>query len=118
MNSMPLMASPLPCILLTLAYLYFVKVAGPKLMKNRAPFELRNLMIIYNLIMVIISTYLFVEMGRTIDWGRYYLKCQKLDLSNSVMAQRSRYLAYYFYLTKYLEFFDTVSLFLIIFDLI
>lgn len=63
LNDWPLMASPMPTITLTVAYLYFVKKLGPRLMKNRPAFDLRLLMIIYNFTMVILSTYMFVEVN-------------------------------------------------------
>lgn len=59
-NDWPLMGSPMPTITLTVAYLYFVKSLGPRLMKDRRPMDLRNSMIIYNFSMVAISVYMFV----------------------------------------------------------
>lgn len=58
MNGRPLIASPMPTITLTIAYLYFVKIAGPKWMKDRPAYSLRKFMIIYNFAMVAISTYM------------------------------------------------------------
>ena len=109
MNDRPLIASPIPCLTMTLAYLYFVKIAGPKWMKDKQAFGLRKLMIFYNFAMVILSGYMFIEMGKKLDWGLYCLKCQKVDRSLTPNAQRFLDLGYYFYLSKYLEFADTVS---------
>lgn len=109
MNPRPLISSPIPCITMTLAYLYFVKIGGPRWMKDRPPFGLRNIMIAYNFAMVIVSGYMFIEMGRLIDWGLYCLKCQTVDKSPTVRAQQFLDLGYLFYLSKYIEFADTVS---------
>nr|CAD7395076.1 unnamed protein product [Timema cristinae] len=57
----PLMSSPFPTLAICLSYVYLTKFAGPKLMENRKPFELRNVLIAYNLFQVIFSTWLFYE---------------------------------------------------------
>jgi hypothetical protein len=54
------MGSPMPTITLTVAYLYFVKSLGPRLMKDRPPMDLRTAMILYNFTMVAVSVYMFV----------------------------------------------------------
>lgn len=59
------MSSPMPTVTLTVAYLYFVKYLGPRLMKNRPAMELRVPMLAYNFAMVVCSTYMFVEVRRT-----------------------------------------------------
>ena len=48
-------------------------------------------------------------MGRVLDWGRYCLKCQKVDYSTSERAKKFMDLGYYFFLSKFFEFADTVS---------
>lgn len=59
----PLMSSPFPTIAISLAYAFFVKVLGPKLMENRKPFQLRGILVVYNLIQVIFSTWIFYEVS-------------------------------------------------------
>jgi hypothetical protein len=39
---------------------------GPKLMKNRKPFNLQALMVAYNVLLVALSAYMFVEVGRVV----------------------------------------------------
>lgn len=60
-NDWFLMSSPFPTLAICLFYAYFVKVLGPKLMENRKPFDLRRVMLWYNLFQVIFSTWLFNE---------------------------------------------------------
>lgn len=55
------MSSPLPTLIITASYLYFVKVLGPRYMETRKPFDLRYLMVIYNFALVITSVWMFVE---------------------------------------------------------
>lgn len=60
MDEWPMMGSPLPTIFLCLSYVYIVKVWGPNYMKDRKPMELRGFLIVYNLLQVFLSTYIFV----------------------------------------------------------
>jgi len=55
------MSSPFPTLFICLSYIYVVKVAGPKIMENRKPFQLKNILIVYNLFQVIFSAWLFYE---------------------------------------------------------
>lgn len=61
----PLMSSPFPTLTMTAGYLYFVKIAGPRWMKDRQPFDLRNFMIIYNFALVLASGIMFIEVSIT-----------------------------------------------------
>ena len=58
MDSFYLMSSPLPTLLICAGYIYFVKYLGPRLMRDRPPFELKNVIIVYNIIQIVFSTYL------------------------------------------------------------
>lgn len=66
-NDWLLMSDPFPTLAICLSYAYFVKVLGPKLMENRKPFELRRVMLWYNLVQVIFSSWLFNEVSRPAD---------------------------------------------------
>nr|CAD7255919.1 unnamed protein product [Timema shepardi] len=85
----PLMSSPFPTLAICLSYVYLTKFAGPKLMENRKPFELRNVLIAYNLFQVIFSSWLFYECLMGGWWGQYSFQCQPVDNSNSPTAIRS-----------------------------
>ncbi|XP_022916078.1 very long chain fatty acid elongase 7-like [Onthophagus taurus] len=52
------MKSPLPVVSILILYLYFVLYLGPKLMKNRKPFDLKNSLIAYNAYQVVFSLWL------------------------------------------------------------
>ena len=56
------MSSPLPTIIMVVIYLFFV-VIGPQIMKHRDPINVKIPMMIYNLCMVLLSYYLFHEVG-------------------------------------------------------
>ena len=57
------MSSPFPTLFICLSYVYIVKVLGPKLMENRKPFQLKNVLIVYNFLQVIFSAWLFYEVS-------------------------------------------------------
>ncbi|XP_055321833.1 elongation of very long chain fatty acids protein AAEL008004-like isoform X1 [Sitodiplosis mosellana] len=131
----PMMSSPFPTLVVCLAYAYFVKVIGPKLMENRKPFNLRYILILYNFIQVIFSAWLFYEclMGgwwgeysfrcQPVDhsssptatriaisgWltGHYNFRCQPVDYSNSPRTLRMVHACWWYYFSKFTEFFDT-----------
>lgn len=52
------MSSPVPVVTILLVYLYFVLKLGPKLMEKRDAFDLKKVMIGYNLYQVLFSTWL------------------------------------------------------------
>lgn len=60
-NHWPLISSPVPGLTILGAYLYFTLSWGPKYMANRKPLKLERMLIVYNLIQVIASTYIFYE---------------------------------------------------------
>jgi hypothetical protein len=55
------MSGPFPTLAICLSYAYFVKVLGPRTMENRKPMDLRAVLIVYNLVQVIFSVWLFYE---------------------------------------------------------
>ena len=53
-----LMSSPFPTMIICAFYVYFVKSLGPRLMKDREPFDLKKTIIVYNIIQVVLSIYI------------------------------------------------------------
>lgn len=104
----PMMSSPFPTLVVCLSYGYFVKVIGPKLMENRKPFNLRYTLILYNFIQVIFSAWLFYEIAIS-GWltGHYNFRCQPVDYSNSPRTLRMVHACWWYYFSKFTEFFDT-----------
>ncbi|XP_014237291.1 elongation of very long chain fatty acids protein AAEL008004-like isoform X3 [Trichogramma pretiosum] len=103
-----LMSSPFPTLLICLSYVYLVKVLGPKLMENRKPFQLKNVLIAYNLFQVIFSAWLFYECLMGGWWRKYSFRCQPVDYSDSPSAIRMVHASWWYYFSKFTEFMDTI----------
>lgn len=59
--------TPGPLFTILGTYLYFCLYAGPRFMKDRKPFQLKNTLIWYNAIQVLASIVLVWEVGQLID---------------------------------------------------
>jgi len=104
----PLMNSPLPTMLLCISYVVVVKFVGPTVMKNRKPFNLRWLLILYNLTQVLLSAWLSFEFSRVYWQYGYSLRCQPIDNTNNPRVVRLMYAGWWFYFSKFIDFLDTI----------
>ena len=59
------MESPYPMLVLVALYLLVVRY-GPRIMKNRQPFELQSLMKVYNFALVLLSLYMTTEVSKQV----------------------------------------------------
>ncbi|KAI1293577.1 putative protein for very long chain fatty acid elongation [Halotydeus destructor] len=104
----PLMKSPFPTIAIVIAYVLFVKSWGPFLMSKRPAFELRRLIMFYNLFLVLLSSYTFWQVGWN-GWFTYYRwRCQLVDRSDRPEAMAMAHLTWLFFVSKLVELLDTV----------
>lgn len=104
----PLMSSPLPQILLIGAYIYFVTSLGPKLMENRKPFDLKQIMIVYNFGIVAFSIYMCYEFLMA-GWATgYSFRCDTVDYTSSPKGLRMAWTCWLYYFSKFIELLDTV----------
>lgn len=102
-----MMSSPVPSFVICFAYIVFVKM-GPWLMKDRKPFNIRNILLFYNFAMVLLSTYCFLEFNLAGWLAGYTLGCQTVDYSNSPQAVRMASVCWVFYISKFIELLDTI----------
>ena len=58
MDGLPLLSSPLPTAAICLTYVFIVKVAGPRFMRDREPYNIRSFLIVYNALQVALSAYI------------------------------------------------------------
>ncbi|EFA09796.1 very long chain fatty acid elongase AAEL008004 [Tribolium castaneum] len=103
-----MMSSPMPTLCICLFYAYFSTVLGPRIMENRKPFNLRKTLIFYNLFQTLFSAWIFYEYLMSGWWGSYSFRCQPVDYSNSPMALRMARTCWWYYFSKFTEFFDTL----------
>ncbi|XP_035217580.1 elongation of very long chain fatty acids protein 1-like [Stegodyphus dumicola] len=104
----PMMDNPMKGVTLVIMYLGFVKVVGPAWMRDQKPYDLRYLMVLYNFTLVAISAWLFVNFGMLGWFTKYSWRCEPIDYSYSVDAIKMAEIGWYFYITKFIEFADTV----------
>ncbi|XP_071452337.1 very long chain fatty acid elongase AAEL008004-like [Hetaerina americana] len=103
-----LMGGPGPLFFILAFYIYFCNKIGPKMMENRKPFDLKPLLIIYNLAQVLFSVWLVWE-GLQGGWLHHYnLKCQPVDYSNNPVAMRMANACWWYFFCKLVELLDTV----------
>ncbi|XP_005795685.1 elongation of very long chain fatty acids protein 4-like [Xiphophorus maculatus] len=103
----PLVYSPVSVTLIFLGYLCMIW-AGSHLMKNRKPFELKIVLIVYNFAMVGFSAYMFYEFLVTSWLSNYSLLCQPVDYSNSPLPLRMARVCWWFFFSKIIELLDTL----------
>lgn len=104
----PMMASPLPTLALCIFYAYFSKSLAPRIMEKRKPMDLRNVLVFYNLFQTIFSTWIFYEYLQSGWWGHYSFRCQPVDYSDNPLALRMARTCWWYYISKFTEFFDTL----------
>uniref|UniRef100_A0A1B6CS52 Elongation of very long chain fatty acids protein n=1 Tax=Clastoptera arizonana TaxID=38151 RepID=A0A1B6CS52_9HEMI len=102
-----LMSGPGPTILICLTYALIVKVIGPKFMEKRKPYQLRKILIAYNFFQVLLSAWLFYEAIVAGWFSTYSFRCQPVDYSYSPKALRTASSCWWYYFSKFVEFFDT-----------
>ncbi|CAH1154313.1 unnamed protein product [Phaedon cochleariae] len=107
-NSWFLISDPGPPLAILSMYLYFVLNWGPRLMKNRQPYELKTVLVVYNFLQVLLSTWLVVEGLDILNTIKFSWVCQPVDFSNSPIALRIIRGVYIYFLAKMTELLDTV----------
>uniref|UniRef100_A0A6G1SNM1 Elongation of very long chain fatty acids protein n=1 Tax=Aceria tosichella TaxID=561515 RepID=A0A6G1SNM1_9ACAR len=91
--------------LATIGYMYIVMKAGPDFMRNRKPYDLKLAIRLYNLLLVVINTYLFIGTVRSFRYGLDFWGC-----GEPISTRKREIMLHYghlFFHTRYLEFFDT-----------
>ncbi|EEC15041.1 putative fatty acyl-CoA elongase [Ixodes scapularis] len=105
-----LVMNPLFVFPLVMAYLYFVKVAGPRWMKDKEPFQIINLIRFYNLAMVLLNArFLYIVLIYTyLPGGEYSLWCQGITGRMTEQLAGLYESASWYVAVRYADFLDTV----------
>lgn len=103
----PLMGSPVCTMYLCAAYLLFVAIV-PQIMEKRKPLDSRTAMIVYNFTMVALNLYIVIELMTCAIRSNYNWLCTPVDYSHDPLAIRMAAALWWYYISKPIEFFDTV----------
>lgn len=90
-----------------LTYLFIVKYAGPRFMRDRKPFDFPRLLFVYNMALVLLSAWMVYEFLAAGWWNDYSLECEECDYSDTPRNARMIRVAWVFWISKHIEFFDT-----------
>ena len=107
-DSWPLMSSIWPTTIICVLYVYVVKVAGPRFMEKRQPYEIRTLMIVYNAFQTLFSFWMFKESWAFFVSGEYNWHCQPVDYSNDKQALRVLNVGWWYFFSKFIDLLDTI----------
>lgn len=87
---------------------YFTLVIyGPRWMKDRKPFQLKWLLIVYNGFQVALSSYMFYEFLVSAYLSGYNLTCQPLDSSMDPLSLRMADVSWWYFFSKIIDLADT-----------
>ncbi|KAH6927297.1 hypothetical protein HPB50_001562 [Hyalomma asiaticum] len=106
----PLVTDPLFVFTLLAFYLYFVKVAGPRWMKDRKPFRILNVVRLYNVLMVSMGIpFLYLVLKYTyLPGGHYNLWCQGITGYMTDEMREYYRTGWIFIAIRYCDLLDTV----------
>lgn len=102
-----LMSNPYPTVACCMLYFFAVR-AGVAFMRKRPALELRSCLLVYNCLLVAVSTWIFVDGGRFGWFGRYSYTCAECDLQDNEVNQRMVNIVHVYYLSKFVEMMDTL----------
>lgn len=103
----PLMSSPkymIGCVLVYLLVVFLLKA----IMKNRQPFELRSFLMLYNLVQVVGTFYMFYELFTVALLSNYSLACEPVNYSNEELPMRMQHVHWLYFMSKLVDFIDTI----------
>ncbi|KAL1414467.1 hypothetical protein MTO96_000870 [Rhipicephalus appendiculatus] len=103
-----LTGNPLLILTITAAYVYFVKVAGPRWMSRRKPFDLKACILVYNLSATLISAFFLCRFLKLAYWDLGYTFLQDLGTTDSPANLEIVRLSWWLYIFKLCELADTV----------
>jgi len=106
---LPLMSSIQQTTLICLTYVLLVKGVGPWYMKDRKPYNIKYLMMVYNLLQTLFSGWVFVECTKLFVYpGGYSWHCQPVDYSRNPEAMKTLHMAYFVLLSKFVDMLDSI----------
>ncbi|XP_039955923.1 elongation of very long chain fatty acids protein F-like [Bactrocera tryoni] len=110
-EQLPLLGSPVPIIALTLAYLAIVLVIGPVFMRNRKPYNIKKVILIYNFLQVLANCLLCYVMIVTFYTHRAEVPdfgCLAKYPNSPTLQKLNLRGLYAFYLLKVIDYVETI----------
>ena len=89
-------------------YIFVVWYAGPAFMKHRQPYDIKLLMITYNLFQTLLSLWLFQKASYFWLSGRYNWICQPVDYSRSKDGMLAVDMTWWFFFSKLIDTIDSL----------
>ncbi|KAK9501009.1 hypothetical protein O3M35_002147 [Rhynocoris fuscipes] len=105
-----LMGSPFPILFILISYHYFVLKLGPYLMRNREPFNLKKIILVYNIIQVCCCSYIFYMGTKELyGWtGKYKWFCQPPETGGGDFSELVARCTYLYFMLKIADLLDTI----------
>ncbi|XP_063531938.1 very long chain fatty acid elongase 7-like [Cydia strobilella] len=103
-----LMSGPGPLLTILATYVYFCTSVGPRYMRDRKPYDLKNTIVVYNVSQVLMSIFLVYEGLVSGWWDDYNFSCQPVDYSDSPKAKRMAATVWWYFMAKIIELLDTI----------
>ncbi|KAJ8713031.1 hypothetical protein PYW08_008335 [Mythimna loreyi] len=108
-NSFLLVSNPIPILLIMYVYHRFVRSWGPAFMAKREPYNLKTVIIIYNIVQIGLSAYLTAQcLTRLYLSGYYSLWCQKIIYEDTPLERVVVSRVWLYYMIKVIDLLDTV----------
>ncbi|KAL3210561.1 hypothetical protein MRX96_037033 [Rhipicephalus microplus] len=98
-------------VFLVVAYVYIVKIGGPRFMKGRKPYDsIKPLIVLYNAAMVLLNCYFVGAFYvRTYGTGRYSLFCQGIDFqARDALTMSMLSHVWWYVMVRIADFLDTI----------
>nr|CAD7461436.1 unnamed protein product [Timema tahoe] len=104
-----LMSGPGPVLSIVATYLVFVVKIGPWIMRDRKPYRLQKILVLYNLVQVVLSVYLCtmsIKAGALQSLYNHLLRPK--NVTNLLLTKDMAVGAWWYFFSKIIELLDTV----------
>ncbi|CAL7946955.1 unnamed protein product [Xylocopa violacea] len=107
-NSWFLVSSPVPVILATLSYLYFVLQCGPRYMETRRSYNLKGFIKCYNIFQIVTNAWIVYEILEAGWYSDYFLSCIREErYMKTPQGYRFTNIMWYILCLKIIDFIET-----------
>lgn len=107
-DNMFLMSSPWPVLASCMVYYYIIRVAGPRFMKDRPPYDIQKVMIVYNFFQTFFSLWIFMMGAGFWLTGKYNWLCQPVDYSDTEDGWAALIMTWWYFFSKYVDYLDSL----------